>query len=131
MDAAALKQRALDYLDTFSTRDPDQILPLMIADPEWRFFGQRFHGSDGVRAIIKASAELYQEGSTEREIEGVFADGDTVVVQSTLRATTFKGEPYENYYVMFIRFEGALVRRVDEYLDTAYANEKFSGWEMS
>jgi ketosteroid isomerase-like protein len=30
---------------------------------------------------------------------------------------------------MFVHFEGDRVSKVEEYLDTAYANEKFSGWE--
>ena len=30
---------------------------------------------------------------------------------------------------MFVHFEGDRVAKVEEYLDTAYANEKFAGWE--
>ena len=125
------KQLALEFLEVLSTRDADKILERMTPEPTWVFIAQRFPGQEGVRAIVKASAELYQPGTTERDTHAVYADGDTVIVRSSMRATTFKGEAYENHYVMFVHLEGDKVDCVEEWLDTAYANEKFSGWEMS
>ena len=80
---------------------------------------------------MKAASELYRAGSMERTFTGEYVDGDTAIFQTTMRAVTFKGEPYENHYVMFIHFEGDKVAKVDEYMDTAYGNEKFEGWSPS
>ena len=86
--------------------------------------------SDGVRAIHRASKELYREGSHDRRIDGLWVDGDTVLVKTTLRARTFKDEDYENLYMMILHFEGDRIALVEEMMDTAYANEKFAGWQM-
>ena len=125
------KQLALDFLATLATRDVDAVLDRMTEEPSWAFFAQAFPGKDGVRAILKAAYELYQPGSQERDINAVYRDGDVVIIKTTMRATTFKGEDYENLYIMIVHFEGDRVRHVEEFMDTAYGDSKFEGWEMS
>ena len=127
------KRLALEFLDVLATRDVDAVLARMTDPPAWAFFAQAFPGAEGVRAIVKASSELYKEGSHQRTIHAVYADGetDTVIVKTSLRAKTFRGEDYENLYIMIVHFEGDQIRLVEEFMDTAYGNEKFAGWEMS
>ncbi len=120
--------RAKQFFEVFAERDPDAILSRMTDDPTWVFWGRPRQGTEGVLSILRASTQLYQPGSTSRTYQGAYAAGEVVILQSTLRATTFKEEPYENRYVMFVHFEGDKVAKVEEYLDTAYANEKFEGW---
>ncbi len=123
------KALAKKFFEVFATRDADAILARMTGDPSWVFWGEPRRGIEGVLSILEAASELYQAGSTSRTYQGEYQDGNVAILQSTLRATTFKGEPYENRYVMFVHFEGDKVSKVEEYLDTAYANDKFSGWE--
>ena len=125
------KRLALELLDAISTRDPDAVLSRMTDEPSWGFFAQQFSGKEGVTAILKAASELYAPGSETREIHAVYCDGDTVIVKTSMRARTFKGDDYENLYIMIVHFEGEKIRLVEEFMDTAYGNEKFSGWEMS
>ena len=131
MDREATKKLALEFLEILHTRDADKVLAAMTPQPRWKFFQQEFPGPDGVRTILKAASELYRDGSAEWTRTGEYVDGDTVILQLTLRATTFKDEPYENHYVLFIHFEGDKVARVEEYMDTAYGNAKFEGWSQS
>jgi len=129
MARASRSELAKAFMEVFATRDADAILSRMTDDPTWVFWGRPRHGREGVLSILKAACELYEENSMSRSYQGAYEDGDVAILQSTLRARTFKGEDYENRYVMFVHFEGDRVSKVEEYLDTAYANEKFSGWE--
>jgi len=131
MDAEARKRLALEFLETMASRDPEQVLAKMTSAPSWAFFAQQFKGAEGVRTILAAAYELYEPGSQDRDIDAIYCDGDTVIIKTTMRARTFKGEDYENIYIMIVHFEGEKIRHVEEFMDTAYGNEKFSGWEMS
>jgi len=131
LDPEARKRLALDFLETLSTRDLDQVLSRMTDAPSWAFFKQEFPGREGVEAILRAAYELYEPGSQDRDIDAIYCDGDTVLIKTTMRARTFKGEDYENLYIMIVHFEGEKIRHVEEFMDTAYGNEKFAGWEMS
>jgi ketosteroid isomerase-like protein len=129
MAAESRTALAKKFMEVFASRDADAILARMTDDPTWVFWGRPRQGRDGVLSILKAASQLYRPDSMSRSYQGAYEDGDVAILQSTLCATTFKGEDYENRYVMFVHFEGDRVSKVEEYLDTAYANEKFSGWE--
>jgi ketosteroid isomerase-like protein len=129
MDKEAKKALVRRFFDVFSARDADAVLALMVDTPSWSFFNQNFPGRAGVLGILRASSELYQAGSHRRTWLGQYVDGDTVISQMKLQAVTFKGEPYENYYVQIVHLEGDKVARVEEYMDTAYGNAKFAGWQ--
>ena len=131
MDDPTRKALALEFLDLLASRDVDRVLERMTSDPSWAFFAQRFPGQAGVRSILEAAYELYIPGSQERDIDAVYCDGETVIIKTTMRAKTFKNEDYENLYIMIVHFEGEKIRHVEEFMDTAYGNEKFSGWEMN
>lgn len=128
MDAEAKKALVREFFDCIATRDIDAILARMTDDPCWVYWGEPRPGREGVISIVKAASELYQPGSTARSYQGEYVDGDVVIAQTTMTATTFKGELYENRYVTFTHLEGDKVAKVEEYLDTAYAAEKFAGW---
>lgn len=50
---------------------------------------------------------------------------DTVVMQADGRATLRSGAPYDNTYCLVLRFAGAQVAEVSEYLDTALVQRAF------
>ncbi|MFK7895238.1 MAG: nuclear transport factor 2 family protein [Myxococcota bacterium] len=122
------KSLAHEFLNVLGSGDAKATLSLMTCDPSWAFWGIERPGTDGVRSIIAAARSLYKEGSKSWIFEGEYESGDTVIMQATLKATTFKGEAYENQYIFFIHFEGDKVARVQEASDTAYIEEKFAGW---
>ena len=47
------------------------------------------------------------------------ADGDFVMMQFTLTATTANGADYENDYAILFRLENGLIAEVKEFFDTA------------
>lgn len=130
-DAEDRKRLTREFFETVASRDLDAIFARMTPEPAWAFFAQRRNGVEGVQSILRAASELYLPGSMERDWTAMYADGEVVIAQTTLRAKTFKGEDYENHYVLFVHFEGDRVALVEEYMDTAYGNEKFSGWQES
>jgi uncharacterized protein len=58
-------------------------------------------------------------------IHHVVAEGDLVVVQSTGKATTTTGRPYNNTYCQVFTVRDGKILAVTEYMDTAWVNEVF------
>lgn len=52
------------------------------------------------------------------------AGDERVYVEMTIRATTKRGEPYENHYVMVFELRGDRIAEVREYVDSLYAQRK-------
>jgi ketosteroid isomerase-like protein len=52
------------------------------------------------------------------EFRGVFADGNVVVVEQTMRAKLPHGSDYENDYCFVFELEAGVIKRVREYMDT-------------
>jgi ketosteroid isomerase-like protein len=50
---------------------------------------------------------------------GVYAVGDHVIVEETMRATLASGNGYANDYCFVFELRGGLIHRVREYMDTA------------
>ena len=51
----------------------------------------------------------------------LLADGEHVVVEAQGRATTKRGQPYNNEYCFLYRLSGGKIVEVTEYLDTRLA----------
>ena len=56
----------------------------------------------------------------------VHADGDTVVVEETMRATLAHGGHYENDYCFVFEVAGDRIRHVREYMDTRRGAASFA-----
>lgn len=123
------KQLVRDFSDALILGDADVTLGLMSDDPVWVFWGEARPGVAGVRSILEAFSQLYRRGTISCRFDRQYVDGDVVISQMQPTATTFEGEPYENRYVSFTHLEGRKIAKVEEYLDTAYAAQKFSGWQ--
>lgn len=55
------------------------------------------------------------------DIQGIFADGDIVIVRFDGSATTLSGDPYRNQFVWIFRMQSGLVVEAEAFLDlTAY-----------
>ncbi len=124
MDHDSKKRLVRDFLEGFATAEPEALLARMTATPSWSVFAHAYSGRDGLLTLRGLAAQLYPNG-TAREYHRQYVDGDTVISQLTVRATLADGQPYENRYAIFVHFEGDKVARVEEYLDTAYANKRF------
>lgn len=86
--------------------------PGLRADPETR-------GRDNIIGNVPHTA-IYQPGSMRMEVENILADGPFVAVQFVLRATTARGDAYENFYLHVFECREGKITRYYEYLDTLY-----------
>jgi ketosteroid isomerase-like protein len=123
MDADKAKRLVREFLETLHSGNVDGALALTTGDAKLSIFNNEL--PDGFRVLGSMIPALFDVTPT-REYTAQYVDGDMVVSQITIRGTTKRGEQYENYYVIFIGFAGDKVASMQEYMDSAYANQKFA-----
>jgi ketosteroid isomerase-like protein len=82
-------------------------------------------GRDNLLRELPSHTSLYQEGTVSIDIENIIAEGDFVDIQYIQRATTARGEPYENFYHYLFECENGKIKNYWEYIDTLYAQRLF------
>jgi ketosteroid isomerase-like protein len=61
------------------------------------------------------------------DMRGMYAEGDRVVVEETMRATLANGRAYANDYCFVFELRDGLIHRVREYMDTARGHRDVFG----
>jgi ketosteroid isomerase-like protein len=122
LDAEAGKKTVRDFLEKLHAGETEAALAFTTGNPDFLIFNNPFPG--GTRAFSGIAKGLFTQGPT-REYIAQFVDGDTVITQMTVRGTTIKGEEYENHYIVVCTFAGDKIDRLQEYMDSAYANTRF------
>ena len=130
------KDRAAGVWKAFASRDADTIRAALTEDVVWtapeRNATQVALGlpvdmletRDGiVTFLIEHVRKLFPQGA-QFEFTTVIAEGETVVFEQRMRASTVNGRDYDNRYCWIFEMEGARVRRIREYMDT------FRGYQM-
>ena len=117
----------LEAWRVFKTRDAEQISRLFTEDAEWLAprdnataiaLGGSHHIMGNARIAQFLSCDMHKIfQNIQIEFRGVFADGNTVVVEERMRATVPHGA-YDNDYCFVFELEGAQIKRVREYMDT-------------
>jgi ketosteroid isomerase-like protein len=124
------KDIVLNAWKTFSSGDVDRIAALFTDDAEWiapkgNATAIALDHTDhmvGAKQIARFIAqEMHRMFIAFR---GVYADGDTVIVEERMRATLAGGKAYENDYCFVFTVAGERIREVREYMDTR------KGWRM-
>jgi len=122
MDAEAGKKTVRDFLELLHTGQTEPAMALTTGNPDFVIFNNPFPG--GARAFSGLAGSLFSDGPN-REYTAQFVDGNTVISQVTIRGTTLKGGQYENYYLIICTFAGDKIDRLQEYMDSGYANKMF------
>ncbi len=122
MDADAGKKTVRDFLEKLHGGETEAALAFTTGNPDFIIFNNPFPG--GARGFSGLAKGLFTDGP-HRDYTAQFVDGDTVITQMTVRGTTIKGDQYENFYVVICTFAGDKIDRLQEYMDSAYANGKF------
>jgi ketosteroid isomerase-like protein len=128
MSSPSPKEVVLNAWKTFSTRDADRIAALFTDDVEWIApssnatavaleHTDHMIGPDQIANFI-ASAMHRLFSSVDISFRGVYADGNTVVVEERMRATLPGDRPYDNDYCFVFVVEGDRIKQVREYMDT-------------
>jgi len=112
-----------EFLELLHSGNADGAIARTTGNPSFLVFNNEIPG--GLRAFSAMVPALFKDGP-RREYTAQYVDGDTVVSQITIRGTTNKNEQYENYYLIICHFAGDKISKIQEYMDTAYANQKFA-----
>lgn len=128
------KDVVLNAWKTFSSRDAERIAALFTKDAEWiapkgNATAIALDHTDhmvGAKQIARFIAQEMHKMFSGIDIafRGVYADGDTVIVEERMRATLAGGKAYENDYCFVFTVAGDRIRVVREYMDTR------KGWRM-
>jgi ketosteroid isomerase-like protein len=76
------------------------------------------------RAILEFGTEGQRPGGNRMEIRNILGEGDRVVVEHEVFATTKKGNDYHNSYCLSFLLSGGRIREIREYVDSLYAYEQ-------
>ncbi len=123
MNAEDKKQLVREFLETLHGGNIEAALAMTTADAKLLIFNNEI--PDGFRMLGGMIPALFEKSPT-REYTAQYVDGDTVLSQITIRGTAKSGEQYENAYLIIVKFAGDKVAFMQEYMDSAYANQKFA-----
>jgi uncharacterized protein len=128
MQTTTTKDIVLDAWKTFGTRDPERIAAVLTEDAEWtapasnaaaRILGyHHLVGRDLILLFLTKQLEETFGTDMTREVTRVVAEGDTVVLQMSLRSTLPSGRPYDNEYCFLVTVRDGRIHRIHEHLDT-------------
>lgn len=126
MTATEKKQLVLDTWEAFRRGDVKAAFANMTDDVTWWIPGLiapiagMKRGKPEIVGFLRWAASTFPSGFRS-EVRGVFADGDTVILELVNRSTTAAGRPYENEYCFVFDLDGEKIRAVREYVDTQKA----------
>ena len=138
MTSASNKHLVINAWKVFATRDAHLVRDVFTPDAEWRAPADNAtaraldgtHHLVGRERIVRFLTEEFGTvfvDDVRIEFGGVFADGDTVVVETRLRATLANGGRYDNEYCFIFELDAGRIRRVREYMDTQRGARCFAG----
>jgi ketosteroid isomerase-like protein len=122
------KEFVLDAWKTFGTGDPDRIGAVFTGDAEWLapagnaaariLGGHHLVGRERIVAFLTQELPVVFGPGLSSDVEAVVAEGDTVVLQTRLRAQLPNGRRYDNAYCFLVTLRDGRIHRIREHLDT-------------
>jgi ketosteroid isomerase-like protein len=98
------------------------VSPYLADDIQWKILGEDpIVGKD---QVLEVSKMLQLESFPVITVKNVISEGNLVVVESTGKATTKEGKPYNQSYCDIFRFVGEQLQEVTTYLDTALSRNQ-------
>jgi uncharacterized protein len=132
------KDIVISLWKAFSARDAEEITKWLCEDALWiappdnataRFLGasDRMKGRAAiVHFIVKDFPRAFAR-DVKNEIRGVYADGSTVIVETSLTATLANERAYWNDYCFIHEVRDGAVALIREYMDTSAGDRMFFG----
>jgi ketosteroid isomerase-like protein len=129
MNAVSSRQLVVQAWEAFATRDPGRVRAVFAADAEWLAppgnatalaLGGSHHlvGRDRIVQFLTSEFGRVFVAGVSIDFRGIYADGDTVIVEVRMQATLAHGGHYDNDYCFIFELEDGLIKRVREYMDT-------------
>lgn len=120
------KQIVLDFYNAAARGDMDRCFGLLSDDVKWTNIGTtQFSGTfSGKQALLEQLLRpLFEQlkAGISTTVERLTAEADVVVAQTTGKAETHDGVPYNNTYCQVMRIREGKIIEVKEYFDTQLA----------
>lgn len=137
MGTMSSKEVVMKAWAEFASRDPERVSAVFTTDAEWLAppdnatalavdGTHHLIGRDRIVQFLTSEFGRVFVDDVAVEFRGVFADGNTVVVEEHMEATLAHGGHYENDYCFVFELEGGLIKRVREYMDTKRGADWFA-----
>ncbi len=132
MGIAENKQVVLDFFEAGARGDMDTCFALLADDVSWTNIGStKFSGTySGKQSLMEdLLGPLFGQlkAGISSKLEGLVAEGDMVVAQTSGTAETIDDKPYNNTYCQVFRIRDGQIAEVMEYMDTALVDAVFGG----
>ncbi|WP_309643111.1 nuclear transport factor 2 family protein [Phenylobacterium sp.] len=131
MDTEQSRHIVINAWKAFASQDPAQAAPFFAEDAVWIAPKDNAtavalgapSGMTGRDVIARFLTQGFHRLFREVQIDflGVYADGDTVVVEERMRATVVNGRAYDMTYVFVFKLEVGKIKLMREYMDTLTA----------
>jgi uncharacterized protein len=138
MDSERNKNLVVAAWKAFASRDPQRVSDVFTVDAEWlapagNATASALNGTNhmvGREALVQFLTsdfhKLFQR-DVKIEFRGIYADGNTVIVEERMQAKLANGRHYDNDYCLLFELKDGRIRRVREYMDTQRAREIILG----
>lgn len=130
MDTERTRLVLQEWLKAMASGDPERLAPLVAEDARvvWSV-GVPIPGYEGRTEIVEALATgrtLTDVGidptTFSSDVGRVLVDGNTAVIELSVKARTYQDTPYENDYAFFYQFnDEGLLTEMRDYADTMHA----------
>jgi uncharacterized protein (TIGR02246 family) len=137
MESMSSRDAVVQAWQAFASRDPERVRAVFTPDAEWlappgnatalALDGvSHLVGRDRIVRFLTAEFGTVFVDDVSVEFRGVYADGDTVVVEERMQATLPNGGHYDNDYCFVFELVGGRIHRVREYMDTGRGTAWFA-----
>lgn len=130
MSTDANKKTVQQFYDAGNRGDMETCFSLIADDITWTNMGTTslsgtFEGKDELMQKLLGPLFGQLKAGINMEVKRMVAEGDYVVAQTSGKADTHDGQPYNNSYCWIIRVEDGKLAEVTEFLDTELVTSVF------
>lgn len=129
MNSVASKKIVLDFIEHLSAGNVDAVMAAFADDVTWWLPGSlpvsgTFTGKKAILEDFFATAfPFFEPGTLTIHVQSAIAEDNAVAVEWIAKATTAKGQAYENFYHVRFDVRDGKIQAVREYVDTLYAKD--------
>ena len=137
MSSGSHKDQVLRFFDAISAGDEAVLGEMLAEDARWVIprsapepYAGRHRGAERIAGMMVGSIDgTFVADSVDWRPGVMVGEGDLVMAEANLRATTPDGRTYDNHYVFVAEFDPASGRIAElrEHVDTRYAAGFFGG----
>jgi ketosteroid isomerase-like protein len=129
------KALAEQFFDGILHADRAAMLGIVAPDLVWvvpqsavpPYAGTHHGAAHIVDMMLHSVSQTFLPGTVRHHILLSVTDGDTVIVETNMKARQPDGREYDNFYVFIFEIRDGVISQIREHVDTAYAVRFFGG----